>query len=189
MSTSRSTAAVSCFEMSDSAAARFVARKVFPTPPLVANTEMIDPRCCGTAAICPLMVVTFSVHWMARSTASRSSSLPLVRSTTSRIPARMAVGRNPFEAFSWTAMIAVIGAVRPTNSARPSASSSFTSGESTSTRAVWSVCSARISSAAMTLCTQPTSSGSTSIDLASAARKDCRSHGDHVLLCHVSTWA
>ena len=133
MLTSRSATAVSCFEILASAAARFVVRKVFPTPPLEANTEMIEPRCLVVAAFCPLAVLTFSAHRMARSTASRSSSLPRVRSTTSRIPARMAAGSSPFQDLSRTTTTAVIGATRPTNSARPSASGSLTSGDTTRT--------------------------------------------------------
>ena len=50
---------------------------------------------------------------IARSTASRSSSLPCVRSTTSRMPARIAAGSRPFHDLSRTATIAIIGAVRP----------------------------------------------------------------------------
>jgi len=60
-----------------------------------------------------------------------------------------------------TITMAVIGAVRPMNSARPSASGSFTSGASTSTF-TGSSAATRISSAAVTLWTQPMSSGSTS---------------------------
>ena len=69
----------------------------------------------------------------ARSTASRSSSVPWVMSTTSRMPARIAAGSNPFHVWSRTRTIAVPGDWRPTNSARPSASGSLTSGESTRT--------------------------------------------------------
>ncbi len=72
-------------------------------------------------------------HTIARSTASRSSSLPWVRSTTSRMPARMAAGRSPFQVWSRTNTMAVPGAVLPTNSASPRASGSLTSGDSTST--------------------------------------------------------
>ena len=46
---------------------------------------------------------------MARSTASRSSSVPCVMSTTSRMPARIAAGRRPFHVWSRTSTIAVPG--------------------------------------------------------------------------------
>ena len=74
--------------------------------------------------------------------------------------------------WSRTMTIAVPGAWRPTNSARPSASGSLTSGDSTSTSIgpnAW----IRSSSAAVADWTQPTSSGSTSRARASCWRKDC----------------
>ena len=51
----------------------------------------------------------FAAQATARSTASRSSSVPWVMSTTSRIPARMAAGRSPFQVWSRTRTIAVPG--------------------------------------------------------------------------------
>ncbi len=130
--------------------ARFVARKVLPVPPFEENTEMTIPRCDGFSAIAPRSDRRFSAQTSARSTASRSSSLPCVRSTTSRMPARIAAGSNPFHDLSRTMTIAVIGAARPTNSARPSASGSLTSGESTRT-STGSLAATRTSSAAVTL--------------------------------------
>ena len=51
----------------------------------------------------------FVAHTIARSTASRSSSVPCVMSTTSRMPARIAAGRSPFHVWSRTSTIAVPG--------------------------------------------------------------------------------
>ena len=105
----------------------------------------------------------FAAHKTARSTASRSSSVPCVMSTTSRMPARIAAGSSPFHVWSRTSTIAVPGEVRPTNSARPSASGSFTSGDSTRTSTgAYALISS--SSAAVADCTQPTSSASSSSD-------------------------
>ena len=169
MSTSRSTTAVSSPDSSEIAVARLVVRKVLPVPPLEENTEMTIPRLDGFSAIAPRSDRRLSAHVIARSTASRSSSLPWVRSTTSRMPARIAAGSSPFHDLSRTITIAVIGAARPTNSARPSASGSLISGDRTST-STGSWPSTSTSSAAVTDCTQPTSSGSTSRARANVAR-------------------
>ena len=71
-------------------------RKVLPAPPLDENTDMIRPR-SGTGSLPSATTLTerrFVAHTMARSTASRSSSLPWVMSTTSRMPARIAAGQQ-----------------------------------------------------------------------------------------------
>ena len=148
-------------------------RNVLPAPPFDEKTEMILPRWSPwLSERATLTDRRFEAHTTARSTASRSSSVPWVMSTTSRMPARIAAGSNPFQVWSRTMTIAVPGAWRPTNSASPSASGSLTSGESTSTSIgpnAW----IRSSSAAVADWTHPTSSSSTSSDRASCWRKDC----------------
>ena len=74
-------------------------RKVFPDPPLDEKIEMMCPRCVRAPSDLPPPAFAdrrFAAHAMARSTASRSSSVPWVMSTTSRIPARIAAGSSPF---------------------------------------------------------------------------------------------
>ena len=93
------------------AQARFVVRKVLPAPPLDENTDMIRPFWdWWPSDRATLTERRFEAHTMARSTASRSSSLPWVMSTTSRMPARIAAGNRPFQVWSRTSTIAVPGA-------------------------------------------------------------------------------
>jgi hypothetical protein len=88
------------------------------------------------------------------------------------MPARIAAGKSPFHVWSRTMTMAVPGADRPTNSARPRASGSFTSGESTRTSMGESPLISA-SSAAVALWTQPIPSVSTSSARASVWRNDC----------------
>ena len=70
---------------------------------------------------------------IARSTASRSSSLPWRHVDDVADAGTHRRREQPVPRWSRTSTMAVPGAVRPTNSARPSASGSLTSGESTRT--------------------------------------------------------
>ena len=172
MSMSRSTTAVSWPVSSAIAVARLVVRKVLPVPPFEENTEMMRPRVWVLSWPPWATWRRFVAHTMARSTASRSSSVPWVMSTTSRMPARIAAGSSPFHVWSRTRTIAVPGAERPTNSASPRASASFTSDDSTRQSTDRSALISS-SSAAVALCTQPSSSTSTSRARASCCRNDC----------------
>ncbi len=173
MSMSRSTTAVSCPVTSEIAVARLDVRKVLPVPPLEEKTDRILPRVMGWPSVeVTLTERRLPAQTIARSTASRSSSVPWVMSTTSRMPARIAAGSSPFHVWSRTSTMAVPGAWRPTNSARPSASGSLTSGERTRTSMGWKAL-INNSSAAVADCTQPTSSGPISMALATCWRNDC----------------
>ena len=104
MSTSRSTTAVSSPVTCAIAVARLVVRKVLPDPPLDENTEMTCPRRTWPPSDCEPTLPSAGCRptMTARSTASRSSSVPWVMSTTSRMPARIAAGSSPFHVWSRT---------------------------------------------------------------------------------------